>query len=76
MLESAFSRPALLISDARGGGSSISSLGGGTVSTATRDQEFLDTVMATLRGDGSVLVPVDAAGALACVCWSMLLLRL
>jgi cleavage and polyadenylation specificity factor subunit 2 len=29
---------------------------------ASRDRDFLEVIMATLRADGSVLIPVDTAG--------------
>eukprot|EP00887_Chlorella_sp_A99_P003905 scaffold11.g3905.t1 len=57
VLEAAFCRPTLLITDARGGG------GGPPAPPPTvLNQQLLDAVMATLRGDGNVLIPIDAAG--------------
>ena len=56
-LEGAFSRPALLITDARGSGRHAGD-------AAARDKDFLEAAMAALRRDGSVLVPVDTAGRL------------
>lgn len=57
VLESAFQRPALLISDAWN-----------ALRTAperpNKEQELLAAIMATLRGDGSVLIPIDTAGRL------------
>ncbi|ERM95057.1 cleavage and polyadenylation specificity factor subunit 2 [Amborella trichopoda] len=54
VLES-FVRPAVLITDA------YNALNN-QPSTRQRDQEFLDAILRTLRGDGKVLLPVDTAG--------------
>lgn len=54
VLES-FVRPAVLITDA------YNALNN-QPSRRQRDQEFLDAVIKTLRGDGNVLLPVDTAG--------------
>ncbi|KAK9143745.1 hypothetical protein Syun_013145 [Stephania yunnanensis] len=54
VLES-FTRPAVLITDA------YNALNN-QPSTRQRDQEFLDSVLKTLRADGNVLLPVDTAG--------------
>ena len=48
VLESAFSRPAVLITDATGALSA-------PVNTAQRDRDLLDAVLATLRADGLLL---------------------
>ncbi|KAK9103630.1 hypothetical protein Sjap_020884 [Stephania japonica] len=54
VLES-FTRPAVLITDA------YNALNNQPY-RRQRDQEFLDTVLKTLRADGNVLLPVDTAG--------------
>lgn len=54
VLES-FVRPAVLITDA------YNALNN-QLYKRQRDQEFLDTILKTLRADGSVLLPVDTAG--------------
>lgn len=54
VLES-FVRPAVLITDA------YNALNN-QPPRRQRDQEFLDSIMKTLRGDGNVLLPVDTAG--------------
>lgn len=54
VLES-FVRPAVLITDAYNALSN-------QPSRRQRDQEFLDAILKTLRGDGNVLLPVDTAG--------------
>ncbi|OVA14042.1 Beta-lactamase-like [Macleaya cordata] len=54
VLES-FVRPAVLITDA------YNALNN-QPSRRQRDQEFLDRILKTLRGDGNVLLPVDTAG--------------
>ncbi|KAJ9679451.1 hypothetical protein PVL29_021397 [Vitis rotundifolia] len=54
VLES-FVRPAVLITDA------YNALNN-QPSRRQRDQEFLDVILKTLRGDGNVLLPVDTAG--------------
>uniref|UniRef100_A0A5B7BRU1 Cleavage and polyadenylation specificity factor subunit 2 n=1 Tax=Davidia involucrata TaxID=16924 RepID=A0A5B7BRU1_DAVIN len=54
VLES-FVRPAVLITDA------YNALNN-QPSRRQRDQEFLDTILKTLRADGNVLLPVDTAG--------------
>eukprot|EP00884_Botryococcus_braunii_P014685 jgi/Botrbrau1/23217/Bobra.0041s0061.1 len=57
MLEVAASRPLLLISDAR-------AVDRPHVDPSKRDRLFLEAMLQTLRRDGSVLIPVDAAGRL------------
>eukprot|EP00877_Chromochloris_zofingiensis_P014690 jgi/Chrzof1/9475/Cz04g04140.t1 len=54
-LEGLFSRPALLITD------TYNALASSTDRTK-RDSALLDSIMSTLRADGSVLMPVDTAG--------------
>ncbi|PSC73960.1 cleavage and polyadenylation specificity factor subunit 2 [Micractinium conductrix] len=56
-LESAFQRPALLISDALNALQSAPE-------KSTKEKDLLEAVMTTLRGDGSVLLPIDTAGRL------------
>lgn len=50
-----FARPAVLITDA------YNALNN-QPSRRQRDQEFLDTILKTVRADGNVLLPVDTAG--------------
>ncbi|KAK9816483.1 hypothetical protein WJX72_000827 [[Myrmecia] bisecta] len=56
VLETAFNRPAVLIADA------LNALQLQPDNKPQREREFIDTIMATLRGNGNVLIPVDTAG--------------
>lgn len=54
-LETAFSRPAVLITDAY-------NLLANPLDRRARDSKLADTILTALRGDGNVLLPVDSAG--------------